>query len=699
MQTLFNSCEGNSTATQIFENISHTLTSAAENTLLPKTKTGPREIWKDDQELNRLISARKAMTSRSEEYKDATKLIKKRVKKLKNAIIKQEADDISTFASKRELEELYRKFKDDSSTFKDNRKRIKCDPTELKKYFAEHFNCTTEDPDPIELTIAPDFVKKLHEISIDGIETGPPSREEITNVIKKLKRGKSASDIPALYLKHVTSCEELMLELTKMYELVWQTKMVPKKWCHTKLVAIWKGAAKGKADDPNTYRGIQIGSTFCKIMIIIILNRLKLWYDKQILDQQQGFRSGRGTTEGIYILKRIQQISHQTRKPIYALFVDLTAAFDHIERKWLFQSIKQRVPLNTNLKLFELIESVYVYTTTALEQNNEDIFEILLGVRQGGPESPILFNLYMDYVMRIFIKCCRDQNIRFFKHNYSIPSLASKQRTNYLNLGTYGNSIIDWIGYADDLSLCFLDEKSLRHALTLLDKTFRRYHLDINIGKTKTMIFNFDRPDAYPKSISSLEGKPIENVKLFRYLGSEIKHDEDYTGDAEINLRIDCAEGKFYQLGKKFMNFNIALSTRIKLLHSLVRSRLTYGCQIWTLTTRQKERIGSVYFSMLRKMVRGGYKRKPDRWSFVFTNDHLLSLCNTESIDAFVFRMQRSYLAHIIRKEDSSITKRLLFSSERNRRPGRYISLLNSVLQRQASSLPIFIKNAMDEVF
>ena len=129
---------------------------------------------------------------------------------------------------------------------------------------------------------------------------------------------------------------------------------------------------------------------------------------------------------------------------------------------------------------------------------------------------------------------------------------------------------------------------------------------------------------------------------VFRYLGSDIKHDEESTGDEEINLRIDCAEGKFYQLGKKFMNYKIALSNRIPLFNALVRSRLTYGCQTWALIAQQKERLSSTYISMLRKMIRGGYKRKTDTWRFVYSIEQLLELCHVESIDGFSHRMLSS---------------------------------------------------------
>ena len=74
---------------------------------------------------------------------------------------------------------------------------------------------------------------------------------------------------------------------------------------------------------------------------------------------------------------------------------------------------------------------------------------------------------------------------------------------------------------------------------------------------------------------------PTKNVKTFRYLGDEVKFDEPSTGDAEIDLRINIAQGKVYEIIKKLTNFKIHLSTRVMIFNSLVRSRLTYSCQTW----------------------------------------------------------------------------------------------------------------------
>ena len=103
-------------------------------------------------------------------------------------------------------------------------------------------------------------------------------------------------------------------------------------------------------------------------------------------------------------------------------------------------------------------------------------------------------------------------------------------------------------------------------------------------------------------------------------MGSKIKFDEPSTGNAELELRIDLGERKFYELAKNLMNYKILLSTRVKILNALVRSRLTYSCQTWSISRVQFQRLSSVYCSMLRKMIKGGYRRKRDSWSYVLSN-------------------------------------------------------------------------------
>ena len=235
------------------------------------------------------------------------------------------------------------------------------------------------------------------------MKTGPPDGAELIATIKSLKSGKAANNVPTIYIKCALTSEKMLHEMVQLYKTLWETNAIPTKWGHSKLVSLWKGSSKGSIEDPEAYRALQIGSSFCKILIVIIINRLRTWYDQQILDQQHGFRPGRGTVDAIYRIKRVHQITNRMKVPVYTLFFDLSAAFDHVNRKWMFKTISQRLPEECNVKLFQILESIYEYTTTALAEVEDDVFELTSSVRQGGPESPMLFNLFMDYVMRVFL--------------------------------------------------------------------------------------------------------------------------------------------------------------------------------------------------------------------------------------------------------------------------------------------------------
>ena len=200
----------------------------------------------------------------------------------------------------------------------------------------------------------------------------------------------------------------------------------------------------------------------------------------------------------------------------------------------------------------------------------------------------------------------------------------------------------------------------------------------------------FGHEGDYPPSISDLNGKTIDYVDTFRYLGAEIDYKSHLTGDTEINNRVDSAEGKFYQHGKKFFNKMISLKTRVNLLNSLVRSRLTYGCQVWSLTANQYGLLNTTYNRMLRIMIRNGFKRKENSWAFAVTNEELYKICGTEHLEKFIYRQQRAYVAHVIRRDESSISKRLMFNADTSHRRGVSTNLLKTVLAREGRPEEVF---------
>ena len=102
---------------------------------------------------------------------------------------------------------------------------------------------------------------------------------------------------------------------------------------------------------------------------------------------------------------------------------------------------------------------------------------------------------------------------------------------------------------------------------------------------------------------------------------------------------------------------------------------------------------------MIRRMVKGGFQRKVGSFGYVLSNNDLLNKCKTESIMEFVKRQQRNYVAHIIRKDDTSISKRLLFNNNHTRKPGRKVSLYKSVIESEQFTREEFNTRAIKRIF
>ena len=176
--------------------------------------------------------------------------------------------------------------------------------------------------------------------------------------------------------------------------------------------------------------------------------------------EQNGLCPNRGTTDGIYTVKRIHQISHRKQQPLYLLFVDLSAAFDHInDRKWLFDTIPLRFTDKKSPIMVKILEKIYQHNSLTYEGES---FQTSSGVRQGGPESPFLFNLYLDFVMRLILeKSHLNDDIKFFDHQYRIStsslSQADRLLTRKKNINLSDLSTLPWCSYVDDLVLFLKD--------------------------------------------------------------------------------------------------------------------------------------------------------------------------------------------------------------------------------------------------
>ena len=291
--------------------------------------------------------------------------------------------------------------------------------------------------------------------------------------------------------------------------LIWSTLKVPGKWLHAEVTCLFK---KGSRLVASNYRGISIGTNMSRILSKIIIERLNTAYENNISNSQYGFRKNRSTTDGIFIMKNVIE---KYKDPFIAVYIDLTAAYDHIPRDFLFRVLELRTGASF---LIEILKLMYVGTTASIK-GLRATFEVLVGCRQGGQESPVLFNYYFDFVLNI---AALEIDKAFPKgwglqFEYNIPSACSN-REQWSIHKLYGTEIIHWILYADDIVLFSKTIEEAETVLNILHSTCKRFGLNISFKKTKTQVFNDDILAAIP-SLLKIEDNNIENVREFTYLG------------------------------------------------------------------------------------------------------------------------------------------------------------------------------------
>ena len=98
------------------------------------------------------------------------------------------------------------------------------------------------------------------------------------------------------------------------------------------------------------------------------------WYEHQLDDKQNGFRQNYSTATGVLTNKLVHNIVNKKKQMAFLLFVDLSAAFDKLNRDFLWKTIKLRFKPGTNTKIINLLEHLYSTTSTEIKENESLVF-------------------------------------------------------------------------------------------------------------------------------------------------------------------------------------------------------------------------------------------------------------------------------------------------------------------------------------
>ena len=149
---------------------------------------------------------------------------------------------------------------------------------------------------------------------------------------------------------------------------------------------------------------------------------------------------------------------------LFSCFVDFSKAFDCVPRNTLFDKLRT---VGIKGHFLEVLISMYSNDKSAVKIENKITQTFLChnGVKQGCMLSPTLFNIYLS----------------------DLPEMLNIASTTEVMLRERPTNCLL---YADDLVLFARSAKGLQRILNKLESFCEKADLNVNLDKTKVMIFN-----------------------------------------------------------------------------------------------------------------------------------------------------------------------------------------------------------------
>ena len=322
------------------------------------------------------------------------------------------------------------------------------------------------------------------------------------------------------------------------------------------------------------------------------------------------------------------ELSRVWQKEIVVVQFDVKKAFDHVDHRAAFRAMKLQ-----GVSLFSMALIAAIWNGSCMKAClgtvTSNKVQMSRGLPQGAPESPVIFTMIMELVLRDLIKSWISRKLAWRLDDFTLAAIC----------------------YADDVVLIAV---SVSAAETMVSEVIEKLKdVGLTVGAQKTHWTSF--PKMVDKNIM-VDGSAVLWEEVLEFVGSMVCLD----GNARHAIAHRTAQANKCRAKWKFVLNSPWLPRllRLNIVKTTMWQAFFWSSSVWTTVKAQRDKIASWSARMVANVV--GVKKPPEmelgQWWRLWhrTGHRWIEKCNMNVLMAIRDRML-SWAGHVARMDYKEI--------------------------------------------
>lgn len=342
-------------------------------------------------------------------------------------------------------------------------------------------------------------------------------------------------------------------------KLTWSLECPPDMWNEVYITNLYKS---GDPELMVNYRGISLISVGFKVLLGVMADRLYTAAEDAdlIVPEQSGFRRSEEAVAQFLAVAEVVRRRHLLNKPTYAVFVDFKKAFDKVHHEALYRILEH---MGVRGRFLNMIKSIYKNSRMMVRAGGRvtNTFGMKRGNRQGCPLSPLLFILFINYLLK-----------EATAGGVTVPGVSTKCSGGL---------------FADDLVALEETSEAAKRFCDNIYKWGQKWGMELGIGKCGVILWSEDEEEkkSHAETTYDTPAGVIPKVDVYKYLGIEmdatLPRSREVGGNEITFAKKQAAKGEkvLNKLRPLLRDRTWPLPVKMALIRTLLLSIMIYGAE------------------------------------------------------------------------------------------------------------------------